>query len=724
MRRFAVVFALTLSVGALVVAPGSPVAQATTLPTVTIGSVSVVEGDSGSAVVNVPVDLSGPPVGKTTVQYWIHGGTASPGSDFAGTAGLLTFAVGGPVSKFISVTVYGDTVVEPDETVDVSLVLANNATLANSLGTVTIVDDDSDPNVGLQASIGNLSVYASTSGVHYAELPVTLSRPATSTVKVNYSISCSDAESGVDYVLQNTGSITFHAGDQTKQLEFQILPNQTDDEVKTILGSIAVSAGPAALDDSSGEATIVDGDGGTSSGGSGGDLPPLAVGDLERESVSSQGDAAQSPEPSVCGSGGIGSFAPSISADGRYVAFISDAENLVPDDNDNESDVFVRDRLTGAVERVNVASDGTEQAPYFGGAPYSIAWGAAISPDGRYVTFYDRNAIGTYSGNQYFIHDRQTGTTVPLLSDLNGNPADLETGGNDAMLLSSDDRYVAFTSCGDNSASGSTPLVATDLDPPQVLDSENSGWFDCDVFRYDRTTGAYTLVSNPPDGSPSDGRGAAMSANGRYVAFWSTNTDYVPGDTNNCSDLFVRDMQTGTVERVNVTTAGAQSLALDDGECGYNGYFVALSDDGRYVAFSTSSWNLQGRPDGSGVPGQYGIHMYVRDRVAGTTTMVDPGGSVTALWPAFSGDGAYLAYWCGACGVNSGFVIDELATGDTIRAAELANGIQGDAGDLNIEATARSFSADGSYFVFSTGASNLVADDDNNVADVFVKRVH
>jgi Tol biopolymer transport system component len=729
MRRFAHVVALVLVVAGLVGGRGVPLAHADGLPSITIGSASVIEGDTGSAVVNVPVDLSAPPTVKTTVQYWIHSTTATSGVDFVGTAGLLTFAVGGPVSKFISVTVYGDLSQEPDETVLVDLSMEKNATLASSEGTVTILDDDSDTNVGLQASIGDFSVYSATSGTHYADLPVTLSRPAPSTVKVTYSVTCTDAEDGVDYVFQSTGTLTFLAGVQTKQLQFQILPNQTDDGVKTILESIRVSTGPAATNDTSGQGAIVDTQGSSSSGG---DLPPLPVGGIEQESVNSQGEAAQAPDPSVCDNSGVGSYGPSISADGRYVAFTSDAVNLVPNDNNGESDVFVRDRVTGAVERVSVASDGSPQMPPTSGSPYVEAFTAAISRDGRYVTFFDENSLGAYPGDQYFIHDRQTGTTVPLLLDMLGHPFYDQP--SDPMLLSSDDRYLALTACGDSSPSGESPIVPVDPDPPKPPNGAQA----CDVFQLDRTTGVYTLVSNPSDGSASDGFFAGMSPNGRYVAFWSSNADYVAGDTNNCQDLFVRDMQNGTFERIDVTTAGEQALADTGGGCPGFRTDAALSDDGRYVAFSSSAWNLIGLPDGAAnsQPEEMqlfnGLHMFVRDRVAGTTTMVDPGSAdVWAYTPSISSDGRYVGYFCSPrsssstfCPAQTVYLITDLATGETVRADELPNGIQGDGGEPWLGATTQALSADGSYAVFASTSTNLTPNDDNSVDDVFVKRIH
>src|SRR5262249_31156635 len=157
------------------------------------GSISVVEGDAGSAVVKVPVDLSAPSSAKVTVSYSVQDGTATAGSDFVAHKAKVTFVPGGPVSKVISVMVYGDTVKEPDESIDVDLSAPVNATLANTEGVVTILDDDSDNNTGLQVSLGDVTVEEANAGAHYAYLPLTLSQPAPSTVKVYYSISCGDA---------------------------------------------------------------------------------------------------------------------------------------------------------------------------------------------------------------------------------------------------------------------------------------------------------------------------------------------------------------------------------------------------------------------------------------------------------------------------------------------------------------------------------------------------
>ena len=108
-----------------------------------------------------------------------------------------------------------------------------------------------------------------------------------------------------------------------------------------------------------------------------------------------------------------------------------------------------------------------------------------------------------------------------------------------------------------------------------------------DVFVRDRQTGTTRRVSVGSGGAQGNGHqlgGPAISADGRFVAFGSCATNLVPGDTNGCSDVFVRDRQTGTTQRVSVGPGGAQG----------NGFSVdpAISADGRFVAFESRATNL------------------------------------------------------------------------------------------------------------------------------------
>jgi Tol biopolymer transport system component len=217
--------------------------------------------------------------------------------------------------------------------------------------------------------------------------------------------------------------------------------------------------------------------------------------------------------------GNDGSYSPSISADGRYVAFDSDASNLVSGDTNSESDVFVHDRQTGETTRVSVASDG-EQGN-------EDSWYPSISADGRHVAFGSSasNLVGGDTNSEYdvFVHDRQAGQTTRVSVASDGGQ------GNDRseeFSISADGRYVVFDSAASN-------LVGCDT---------NDVW---DIFVHDRQAGQTTRVSAASDGSQgnSDSGGSSISADGRYVVFDSAASNLVGGDTNGNWDVFVHDRE-------------------------------------------------------------------------------------------------------------------------------------------------------------------------------------
>jgi PKD repeat protein len=273
------------------------------------------------------------------------------------------------------------------------------------------------------------------------------------------------------------------------------------------------------------------------------------TGETERVSVASDGTE-----------GNCLSDIPSISSDGRYVAFQSCASNLVPDDTNMAGDVFVHDRQTGQTERVSVANDGS-QANGGSGKP-------SISADGRYVAFVScaPNLVAgdTNSWPDIFVHDRQTGQTERMSVASDGTEADRCS---DWPSVSADGRYVTFTSIASN-------LVAGDME----------GTYD--VFVHDRQTGETERVCVASDGTPGNGRsiGSVITADGRYVAFGSDASNLVPGDTNNWTDNFVRDRQSGRTWRV--------SVASDGTEGNDNSGVAAISADGRYVAWYSPASNL------------------------------------------------------------------------------------------------------------------------------------
>jgi Tol biopolymer transport system component len=227
---------------------------------------------------------------------------------------------------------------------------------------------------------------------------------------------------------------------------------------------------------------------------------------------------------SVSASGAVGnsaSFRPSISADGRLVAFESFASNLVAGDTNNATDVFLYDSRTGRTQRLSVATGGIQaNGQSFAGVQPSI------SLDGRYVVFYtDATNLAAGDTNASFdvmIRDLKTRTTRRVSVSSSG------TQGNGASFLpsiSADGRYIAFESTAGNLSPGDSP--GTD-----------------DVFIRDRRTGTTGRLSHTAGGNlnlnSQQYERADISSDGRYVTFASVATNLVAGDTNGLEDVFVR----------------------------------------------------------------------------------------------------------------------------------------------------------------------------------------
>jgi TolB protein len=301
----------------------------------------------------------------------------------------------------------------------------------------------------------------------------------------------------------------------------------------------------------------------------------------------------------------------SVSGDGRYVAFTSAAPNLVAGDTNETWDVFVRDRLAGTTTLVSMSSTGDQGN--------SSSFGQTMSPDGRYVTFASdaTNLVpgDTNAAFDAFLHDRLAGTTSRISVSSAGAQANA---GSFDPAISPDGRYVAFTSDAFNLVLG---------------DTNNVG----DVFVRDRQLGTTTRVSVSTSGRQANNGSAvsAMSAHGRYVAFTSDASNLVPGDTNNISDVFIRDRQLGTTTRVSVSTSGGQA-----DNASYN---PRISADGRYVAFTSDASNL--------VPGDTNNigDVFIRDRRAETTNRVSVSsrgaqGNDYSYGPAINVDGRFVAF--------------------------------------------------------------------------------
>ena len=300
---------------------------------------------------------------------------------------------------------------------------------------------------------------------------------------------------------------------------------------------------------------------------------------------------------------------PSISADGRYVAFHSLADNLVSSDINQAADVFVRDVLTGSTTRVSLGEFGNEADDH--------SSNASISGDGSRVAF--QSAATNLSFDDLattidiFVRDRVLNTTTLCSRGEAGKPAN---GNSSGPSLSADGTHVAFESYSDN-----------------ITSSDTNG--DLDVYVYDLVSRVSLNASRSMSGPPGNraSYGAQLSADAGFVAFTSGATDLVPADTNSTNDIFRFDLQTGAMVRVSVGPWGEGNGS--SGGC-------SIADDGRSIAFFSNSSNLTPQD-----PNQVrDIFEWVEQGSIALISRATHGGPGNA-WseePAISGDGHFCAF--------------------------------------------------------------------------------
>ncbi len=379
---------------------------------------------------------------------------------------------------------------------------------------------------------------------------------------------------------------------------------------------------------------------------------------------------------------------PSISDDGRYVAFMSWASNLVTSDTNNSADIFLLDRNTAAIGRISVASDGTQ------GNCYSTS--PRISANGRYVV-YDSCSINLVAGDtnnsvDIFLYDRVTRQT-----ELISRASDGSLGNSNSRWpsVSGDGRYVVY-------ASDASNLVAGDTNGTM------------DIFLRDRVAGTTQRVSVASDGTQGDNasRWPVISADGQSIAFVSYADNFAAGDTNNSGDVFLHDRVSGETTRLSVSTAGLQGVGESNApSISADGSRVVFVSNASLVPDDTRSWDI-----------------YVRDVPSGTTTRLSIstlGGNAdgNSSKPQISSDGKYVVFASLAGNLVSGdtngaedVFLRDLESGSTIRLSELGSGIQGDAGS-----SSPAISAFGYVLVFQSSATNLVTGDINAKMDLFIK---
>jgi hypothetical protein len=368
----------------------------------------------------------------------------------------------------------------------------------------------------------------------------------------------------------------------------------------------------------------------------------------------------------VQGNGGGGVSANAVSADGRFVVFTSSSTNLVSGDTSGYGKVFVRDLQAGTTSEVSLSTSGVP-------ADHN-SWGEGISANGQYVVFLS-NADNLYPGSALpypwcglYVRDLVHGITEreDVAPDGAVGNADSCTG----AAISADGRFVAF-------GSDATSIV--------------SGTSGMQIYLRDRKSSQATLISTATDGSVGNGysQEAAISADGRVVAFVSSATNLVPQNTNGLAEAFVHDNETGVTSLVSVSSNGLPANAPS----------LAISADGRYVVFMSAS------------------HVYVYDRQIGQTALADVDsvgtllGSGYPIDPAITADGRFVAF-----GEFGQVMVRDLIENRTAVVSVSANG-QPDNNTSGNGASAPSLG--GARVVFASSGTNLVTNDTNGQADAF-----
>jgi len=383
-----------------------------------------------------------------------------------------------------------------------------------------------------------------------------------------------------------------------------------------------------------------------------------------------------------------------IADSGRYVVFVSAADNLVPADTNEADDIFVHDRATGQTERVSVASSGA-QADSYATAP-------TISADGRFVAFASaaKNLVAGEStvGGAIFLRDRVNRTTTLVSVNSEGEPAN---GNSFAPAISPDGTYIAFLS------------GAKNLDPRIVNE------FTDQLFLHNRLTGETRLLSvnaadepgNNRSGNPLGG-GVAVSNGGALVAFVSVASNLVTDDTNDKRDIFLYRSATSKLERLSVGVGGQQSNG--------NAWSVRMSSNGQRILFDAEASNLIANDTNEQTD------LFLLDLASHTLTLASPdlnGAPGEGGDGDISADGRYVVYSSNTgrhVANDCNAFMNCIYRYDTQLEQTILLSVNGVGAPAGNHSQGARIAADGSAIAFQSLWDGYVSDDTNEYPDLFV----
>ncbi len=409
--------------------------------------------------------------------------------------------------------------------------------------------------------------------------------------------------------------------------------------------------------------------------------PPIVSFLTTRVSVDSSGDNPNAESGN-----------PSISASGRYIAFHSLASDLTISDSNSWLDIFVYDKQSDNTSLISVTasssqSNGNSRNPDQSG-------------DGTFVVF-DSFASNLISGDSnskrdVFLRNTQSSTTSRISLTSSGTEAN---GASRLPVISADGRYIVFESDASNLVMG---------------DSNGT----TDVFLFDRNNDSLKRLSTNNSGNAGNNTSqrAAISADGRFVAFESDASDLISGDSNNSSDIFVYELATNNLTRVSIGSGTEQA--------NNDSYRADISGDGRFIVFDSTATNLVDSDSNSS------RDIFLHDRQTGNTSRLSINSfnvqaNNDSIEPSISADGDYVSFTSTATnldsvvndtnGVNDIFVRDRDGSKTSRMSVRSLTATQ-----ANNNSSKSSISFDGKFVTFASSASNLIVSDSNGQKDIYL----
>lgn len=384
------------------------------------------------------------------------------------------------------------------------------------------------------------------------------------------------------------------------------------------------------------------------------------------------------------------SYEPSISADGRYIAFTSYANNLVLNDNNGFCDIFIRDNHLNTTKRISISNTGEEGN--------GNSFEPSISSNGRYVAFtsYATNLVPDDNNgfSDVFIYDLFLNITKLVSISSKGEQGNQNSHG---ASINGNGHFIAFTS------------FATNL----VTDDTNEA---SDIFIRDMVSATTKRCSVSSKGSQGnfDSADPSISDDGQFISFTSSANNLVAEDSNECADIFVYN-QLGGIEIVSISNKGEKG--------NYDSCKSSINGNGNYVSFISWADNLV---DGDGDRWQ---DLFVYDRLLKKTERIAPivhwdeGESFYGA-AAISADGNCIAFVSRPFLIYNDlpiYIFNIFAHNRRTNTTEwISVSPSGEGG--NYHSMNPSINADGSHIVFESEADNLVEIDTNSAIDIFLKK--